>query len=130
MILPSSSSRAGLTLIEVVVALALLTLVAVTCLPLLRQATHFPLPVDRSLRVHAVRGLADHFLEAPEHFGYDELSYAGYLSGPDDIDEDPLAFRRLEPRESEIDHHWMAFTRDGVRVFRWVPAPPEPEQAR
>lgn len=128
--LPSSNSRAGLTLIEVVVALALLTLVAVTCLPLLRQATHFPRPVDRSLRVRAVGRLADDFLEAPERFGYDELSAVGTLSGSDAVDGDPLVFRRLEPRELEIDHHWMAFTRGGVRVFRWVPDPLDLEQAR
>ena len=129
-VLSPNSPRAGLTLIEVVAALALLTLVAVTCLPLLRQATDFPRPVDRSSRVHTALTLAEKFLEDPESFGYDELSDMGYLSGPGAVDEDPLTFRRLEPREREIDHHWMAFTRDGVRVFRWVPVPPEPEQAR
>jgi len=126
----ASSSRAGLTLIEVVAALALLTLIAVTCLPLLRQATNFPSPVDRSSSLQAVRGLAASFLDAPEHFGYDELSDMGYLTGADALDESPLTFRRLEPQESEIDHQWMAFSRDGVRVFRWVPVVPELEQPR
>lgn len=128
--LPPSNARAGLTLIEVVVALALLTLIAVTCLPLLRQATRFPHAVDRSLRVRAMGNLADSFLEAPERFGHDELSGVGYLSGADAVGGDPLAFRRLEAREPELDHHWMAFTRGGVRVFRWVPVRPQLEPAR
>ncbi len=126
----SSNPRAGLTLIEVVAALALLTLIAVTCLPLLRRATHFPHSVDRSSSLRAVRGLADSFLEAPENFGYDELSDTGYLSDPDSDDGSPFIFRRLEPRKREVDHHWLAFTRDGLRVFRWVPAPPDVEQTR
>ena len=77
-----------------------------------------------------MRRLADNYLEAPERFGYDQLSDMGTLSGPEAVDDDLLTFRRLEPRERGIDHHWLAFISDGVRVFRWVPVSPDLEQAR
>ena len=123
-------NRHGLTLIETLLATALLALLASTCVPVLAEAL-------AALRVQAPGidivelGLAaDTLLENPESHGLatilDDDSNAvvevpwptiGIEStGPVDM---PITVRAMSPAPESAEHTWIVFSCDDTFVIRW-----------
>ena len=120
-------SQRGLTLLEVVVAVALLVLLAAATTPLLREAArlgeaHEPLPDTAAL------GLAvDQFLADPAAHGFEhEIPERGNFVATDLGLRGAVHFQRLAAPGPEADGSWMVFRGGGAKVFRWEAKPEVP----
>ena len=131
----------GLTLLEVLIATALLAVMAAACVPVMAQAMR-ALAFDDSeheLEIDDLARFADALLVNPESFGLKgphELldSREAQLEWPADLLPGrsapivPVQVRVLRNADaSEADHAWLVFECDGVVVHRWleIPAPKE-----
>ena len=125
------NARSGLTLLEVLAALVLLTIVASTTLSLMRSATRSLEAKQSDVDAVALGELADRFLARPAEFGLDGSVESGLLAWPDAPGREPASFRLLRPQDAAATHHgWLEVSAGGTRVFRWIRALPEPEVAR
>ena len=127
-------SRRGLTLIEVLASIVILTMLAVVCMPMLQAAeTSSQAQLDERLLVD-LGNLADALIESPREFGIDDLSAIDTieLAWPeiiiiDEPTRDPvsLQLRCVGDGEGGIAHAWAIFrTEGGIAICRWIG--PEP----
>lgn len=134
---PTTPTRTGLTLIEVVAAAALLTLIVVACLPLITGARRdlqaanavaieftqeLSEAVDELLRQRS--SLARELLEQPEglqvRWTVRERKYQATVRLP----------TRVEGEERRSAHAWAVFLVGGVEIPRWLRIPdPAPERS-
>jgi len=132
---PAIATRTGLTLIEVVAAAALLTLIVVACLPLIAGARRdleaanavalvssqeFSEAVDELLRQKP--GLASELLDQPEEL---ELRW---MVRQREYQATVRLAKRVEGDERRSAHAWAVFLVGGVEIPRWLrlPDPPSP----
>lgn len=122
--------RRGLTLLEVLAATVLLTMLAGACVPLLRQAMNDLRQPDEPLALVELTQLAKLFLADPTAFGIeppllerDEL----HLPWPDQSDRTPVIVHRLSTDAGPHDHAWVSFTSGEQRIFRWIAIEDEQE---
>ena len=119
--------RHGLTLVEVLASTVLLTLVAATCMPLLRQAMRVlgePAPPFELLELVE---FADAFIVDLAASATDEIEplddqFPRELPWPDDPDRPAVTIRRLTGEDA--DHAWLTFTCDRWTVCRWKAVEP------
>lgn len=125
--------RRGLTLLEVVAATVLLTLVAAACLPLLVEGRRWAEGLDSPNTVEELVSVADDFINDSSAFGFEDASLAdpGFSteirSKSDAGDAGSIRVRLLTAEDS--DHAWMLFEFGRHSVLRFVPLPePEPTE--
>jgi prepilin-type N-terminal cleavage/methylation domain-containing protein len=126
--------RRGLTLIEVVAATVLLSLLAAASLPLLRRARE-AVAADESVatRFGELARFADNALADPGGSGLREaldnpaaapIELTGFGHGS-------VTVARLEPVDALLEHAWVAFRTGEFEVHRWIPRPkPKPERPK
>ena len=125
-------TRRALTLIEVLAATVLLTLIAATCVPLLRSAVRAvrppvpptdQAPFDRT----DLETLADLVMVDPAAAGLAlPLSDDTEIAWPDEPDRPAVRVTYLAPA-AEADHAWLVFDCGPWRVQRWVEIQEKPE---
>lgn len=124
------TSCRALTLIEVLVSIVILSMLAGTCVPLMRDSM-------RSLRdpsitkgdIGELAAFADEVMARPTGFGvatWREVTELT-LAWPQHPDRSPVSVSVGRAAGIEIDHGWVVFTCDGLTVSRWAHI--EPEQA-
>ena len=117
--------RRGLTLIEVLASIVILTMLAVTCVPLLRQAAGAR-PIESSIDLLELSRFADAVLEEPTAHGIESFENVQdmELSWPDDSQRAPARLVRLEAEptddENPPDHVWLIFDVGDLQVLRYV----------
>jgi prepilin-type N-terminal cleavage/methylation domain-containing protein len=121
----SMPRRAGLTLIEVLAATVLLGVLAVTCVPLLRDiavtGTQPPVNIDHIDLSFA----ADAIIENRSSLGLDTWPAEPTLIPWPDDPSHPLVEVRLQARPSVTDGGWLIFRCEAAAVVRWVALDPE-----
>ncbi len=122
--------RHGLTLVEVLASTVLLTLVAATCMPLLRQAMRGLREPATPFELLELVEFADAFVADPAAFGFDEIQPVdgeAQLESPwpQDPDRPAVAVRRLTVDDQDADHAWLTFTCDRWTVCRWKAVEPQ-----
>jgi hypothetical protein len=117
--------RVGLTLIEVLAATVLLGVLAVTCVPLLRDiavtATQSPVEIDDLDLAVA----ADAIIEDRSSLGLDTWpTEPTLIPWPDDPSR-RLIEVRVQSSPSVTDGGWLTFRCDASTLVRWVAVDPE-----
>ena len=132
----------GLTLVEVLIATAILAMVSIACLPLLQQGlAHLAVPPPANFELDELSEAADRFLTDPTSFGITdvgELIKQGDAvfswPHPKDAAQDvgasieprpPILVRCLLPNDPKANHAWAIFECDGQSVARWIALPPK-----
>lgn len=123
----------GLTLVEVLAALLLLSLIAGTCLPLLRSIRIHLEEAEPAIELYELAQLADRTLTRA---GTD-LAEGGPVRFElpwERVQERPLLVHVRVVKASESDeieslpHAWVIFESDGLVVSRWIPKPSDEDQ--
>lgn len=139
----------GMTLLEVLIATAILAMVTAACLPVISQVMtllrHDKLP-DAVVDIVDLGIVADAFVSSPATFGWKEKPLhqierwefqwpvavgAGGAGGTGGAGDDEVAFRpaiRVQAiarrgGDASADHLWLHFECDDVGVCRWVAIP-------
>ncbi len=120
-------TRRGLTLIEVLAATVLLSLIAATCLPLMQRATRdlSAAPVRPTWDLVELQDLMQLVAEDPLVYGVEmwppiETS----INWPDAGSRPPIQLRRAHETTDSV---WLEASCEGHRVFVWAALPDEPE---
>lgn len=125
-------SPRGLTIVEVLCATVLLTLVAGTCTSLLRRAAALADTAPAIVEIERLAALADRIMEDPTAFGFETVADALGAEVPwpedaiDSIESNPHALPPITVRvfhssDARADHEWLAFRCADQVVFRWRP---------
>lgn len=122
-------SQRALTLIEVLASTVLLTMIAATCVPLLRQASEAAREPVRSIDLADLAEFADRLVadaDAMETLGGQTQPEVPW---PDLPERPPVVITRFDATggESELNHTWLTFTCDGWSVSRWLAVETEQE---
>jgi hypothetical protein len=120
----------GLTLLEVLASLALLSMIAATCVPLLERAmrvmagtraTDGPLVTD-------LAEVANSALNEPGKYQIENWQIVESFTIPwqDHAAREPLAVVRMTSGETETDSQringdWVKFTFETTTIYRWIP---------
>ncbi len=119
--------RRGLTLIEVLAATVLLSLIAATCLPLMQKATRdlAATPTPAAWDTIQLQDLMDEVAQDPAAFGIEDWPpIAATLAWPDGAARPPVELRRIHEADP---HVWLEAACDGQRIFVWAALPDDPE---
>ena len=120
----------GLTLIEVLASILILSLLAATCVPMLRDSMRaLRHTADAAIYLTELSGLADDVMDNPAPFGIEawELTTEQTLPWPDQPDRSSVEVAVLRTTDAQIDHVWVLFEWEEHRVSRWAPIESEPE---
>ena len=117
----------GLTLIEVLASTALLTILAATCVPLLRRSLRVIRAPAPPLELFELAEFADTFVADPAAFepGVEEIHRE--VPWPDAPDLPPVSVWSMTAADDEADHVWLVFTCERWTVARWRPLDGEDE---
>lgn len=131
------SSRRGLTLLEVLLAAALLSLLAVACIPLIQKSLRV-LDSDRgTLHAGELSLIVDQMMQEPAAFGLEadlvqQVQQHGpvHIAWPDDSHRAPITVHALAPQRvpAGIDESdeppttglWLTFACERTCVSRWI----------
>lgn len=124
------TERRALTLVEVLVATALLAVLVATLLPFAVRASRSLSPRPAPVDMDALSGFADAVMSNPGAFQIADLNVVEQttIAWPGSTTRE-VTIRRVSPAELSDDepyvlpHRWLAFTCEDVTVLRWVPAP-------
>jgi len=130
-------NRRGLTLLEVLIATALLAVLSVACVPAIARAMVVLHEGERvpkgSLQMAELQVVADAVLEDPKRsggFGLGATPLHGLataeIAWPSDMssgEHAAITVRAIRSREPNADHIWLLFECEGVTVSRWVELP-------
>lgn len=117
------TQRHGLTLLEVLAATVLLTMIAAVCTPLLRQAIRHLHEPDATVLIFDLAQFADGLVADPSEFDVESVqSVTGELQLPwlQHPDRPAVIVRRLNAIDPNTDHAWLSFTCGNNTVFRWI----------
>lgn len=150
------SARPGLTLLEVLAATTLLTIITAACLPLLAEARRYSDTVRTTDRFDTLVVITDLVMSDPEAFGLnaESMTLDGFevvVEGPDceqasvplpsivqeELLLEPITVRLLSPAIISDDpdephrHGWLEFRLGDDVTLRYIElsTPPEPEEA-
>jgi prepilin-type N-terminal cleavage/methylation domain-containing protein len=117
----------GLTLIEVLASIVILTILAAACLPMMQSVNtaHTAMSDERLLR--ALADVADSLLEEPQRFGIENLNSidAAQLQYPvedhSDLAGHPVSLRLLRAAHDEkVIGGWLILRVNDIAVCRWI----------
>ena len=114
--------RRGLTLIEVLAAVALLSLIAATCTPLMQRSLGLLGRTAHTIDVGDLGRLADLILAEPERFELPPLEelIEATVTWIDGEDMRLVTVRRIPTSAEGVDHGWIAVTCADRTVLRWI----------
>jgi prepilin-type N-terminal cleavage/methylation domain-containing protein len=125
----------GLTLLEVLASVVLLTMLAAACLPLLQKATRTiaETQAQSSSEFLVIAEFADKLLKEPATFGVSDLAEIETLSlsWPDHPELEQITIEKftapMEQSGSELKEQlrgaWLKIECNGEVVYRWIPLP-------
>lgn len=114
--------RHGLTLLEVLIAVTLMSLLTVTCIPLIRSSLAVVHEPPAQIHLDELKSFVELILDDPEAFGLSESMLADPgsfdLQWPDQPDYPAVTVHRLAPPEDAA-HTWLIFTCEPWTISRW-----------
>ena len=126
--------RRGLTLIEVLASLVLLSLIASACIPLLQRSMRIAGNSSQDqpgFEIELAR-LADSMFEKPSEFGISEIEKLenALIGWPDDPARGQVLVERLAAAEKlsaeedvkRVQGSWLRISYSGAAIYRWIPA--------
>lgn len=120
-------NRRGLTLLEVIAATTLLTVVVAACLPMLAEARRWAESQQKTETLNELMRVADDFLADPAKYGInpDDLSKPGFVAEiSTDSVADHLGIVSIQLLTAAYaDHAWLRFDAVGRSVFRYSALP-------
>jgi prepilin-type N-terminal cleavage/methylation domain-containing protein len=137
---PAPGCARGLTLLEVLIATVLLTIMAATCVPVMAQAMRSLQTNEHAHLINAtdLARFADSVIAHPELIGFKqqdellksdgvELPWPAQWLAERAASAPPVRLKVLRNADPKVDHAWLVFECDGLVVHRWlaVPAPKE-----
>ncbi|MCH8825273.1 MAG: prepilin-type N-terminal cleavage/methylation domain-containing protein [Planctomycetes bacterium] len=126
------SSRRGLTLIEVLAATVLLSMLAASCVPLLRLVMNDLRHQDEHFDLIELSRFVDEILAEPSEFYLDPdmFSESGEhtINWPESKIGTSVIMHRLISDDPKANHAWLNFSCNGKSVFRWIPVDNEDDQ--
>ncbi len=118
--------RRGLTLIEVLAATVLLSLIAATCLPLMQKAARdlAAAPTSPTWDIIELQDYLDEVADDPTGFGIEVWPPdAATINWPDGAMRSAVELRRAHETAT---HVWLEASCDGQRIFVWAALPDDP----
>ena len=126
------SSQRGLTLIEVLAATVLLSMLAASCVPILRLAMNDLRDQDESFDLIELSLFVDEILSDPTKFNLDPEMIAESsehtITWPDSATGASVIMHRLISDDPKADHAWLSFSCNGQSVLRWIEIDNENDQ--
>jgi hypothetical protein len=133
-----SRCRRALTLLEVLLATALLAMLAATCVPAIARAMAMlrdePRREQQEFHLAHLAMVADAFLDDPSRFGVrDTLPHEidaieiGWPADSQVTSASSILVQAIQSLEAEPDHLWLHFKCDGLAISRWVAIPADPD---
>lgn len=126
------NNRRGLTLIEVLAATVLLSMIAASCVPLLRLAMNDLRHQDEPFDLIELSLFVDEVLAEPTEFNLDPETFTEssdcQIDWPDSSDGNSVTMSRLINDDSTANHAWLKFSCNNQSVFRWIPIDVENDQ--
>lgn len=124
MIRTSLALRNGLTLIELVAALALLAVIVTASLPVLQRAATSLHATGPTVVIERLGALADRIVTTPDEFDIDSFKTIERIevSWPADMLDAPPGGQVVVEvlRCDESDHGWLRVSVDHVATARWL----------
>jgi len=108
-------SRAGMTLVEVVASLLIISLIVSTCIPFIRKIAALGERQAGLVDADHLRAVTDDFLSIPREPGFEIIPSEGTIPST------AIRFRRLDATEGS-DHFWILFEHEASAFVRWVPS--------
>lgn len=126
------SSRRGLTLLEVLAATVLLSMLAASCVPLLRLVMKDLSHQDEQFDLIELSLFVDEILAEPSEFNLDPDMFSESsehtINWPESTTGTSVIVRRLVSDDPKANHAWLSFSCNGKSVFRWIPVDIEDNQ--
>ena len=120
----------GLTLLEVLAATVLLSMIAAACVPLLQQAMrHLHTPIE-SISIFDLAELADAFVADPAQFNVESIQSMDDelpLPWPNFTDRPGILVHPMMADDPAVNHTWLRFSCADRSVYRWITVDPEQE---
>tara|TARA_Y100001933_G_C18894875_1_gene519930 strand:+ start:390 stop:791 length:402 start_codon:yes stop_codon:yes gene_type:complete len=120
-------NRRGLTLLEVIAATALLTVVVAACLPMLAEARRWAESQQKTETLSELMRVADDFLVDPSKYGVDpdDVAKPGFVAEiSTDSVADHLGIVSIQLlTAADADHAWLRFDAVGRSVLRYSTLP-------
>lgn len=116
------NSPRGLTLLEVLIATVLMTMIAATCVPALREAAMVMQSDELTIEYIELTAIIEEWLDEHSH-PLEELpeGEAMTIDGIDTVVDQPATIRFLRSDVEEADHGWLVGQCGQVELLRWVP---------
>lgn len=112
----------AMTLIEVLVSIVLLTMLAVACVPLIRDVAQPN--SDDAIPLHELSTFADNVMAEPEQFGIEQqkLNEPVELSWAEHAEREPIRLVRVDTTTTDAPatHAWLLFTCGAHTVIRYL----------
>ncbi len=123
--------RRGLTLLEILLATAIIAMIAAVASNLLRQSLHTLHNLPPTENPTELTRFADQLIANPEDFGLDLLTASPTfdIPWPEKPLQSPVHIRRLFTLENSPTHQWLNFTWENQHLYRFIPLDPPPEDA-
>lgn len=117
----------AMTLIEVLAATVLLSVMVAACVPWLRMGD-LPPQNEEQISQRELSVLADLMLADPDLFGLmitDSLGQTQPIASSmiDEVSSASVSMRVYWSDQPEVDHGWAVFSAGDVQVFRWIKKP-------
>lgn len=117
----------AMTLIEVLAATVLLSVMVAACVPWMRTGD-LPLHADELISQRELSALVDRVLADPDLFGLairDSLGQTQPIVSSiiDEVSSASVSMRVYWSDQPEVDHGWAVFSAGDVQVFRWIKKP-------
>jgi len=122
--------RSGLTLIELVAALALLAMIVTVSLPIIQGAAAALQSTSQSISVEDLGLVADRVMSDPKAFRIESLGAIENtkIEWPEDVTpnppSDPIVLEVVRNEESQ--HAWVRFSVGKVVTMRWLALEKQP----
>ena len=135
---PQASLSRGLTLLETLIATAILAMIAAACVPVIARAMVLlgpssATPNKSTVQMADLSLVADAFMNDPSAFGIDRKALpeleAFQIAWPEDDSAHPapstdvVEVKVQRATDAEVKHAWIAFNCEDLVVLRWLALP-------
>ena len=120
------SRHRALTLLELLAALVLLTILVGACVPLIQRAMRALETTEPEFELLELARFADAFIDDPSDFSLQDIPGQERLelAWPQHLQRPPITLHRVTPDQPE--GGWIAFSCGGWTVHRWASGDEDP----
>ena len=113
--------RRGFSLLEVILAIALLSALMISVLPLLTEATQVTASARHAVAVHQLAHFADEVLDDESLASQLLARSLSTIPWSAEAEVRAVEVRHIAVTDKELPHEWIEFSCNGIRVLRYLP---------